>query len=68
MIDAYVEGRPMPFSSRARTKVASVYRAGACVLCPKASMSGNGNSSPSASSGSLAAVSPSASASSPPKP
>ena len=31
MIEAYVDGRPMPRSSRALTSVASVNRAGGCV-------------------------------------
>ena len=34
MIDAYVDGRPMPRSSSALTRLASVYRAGGLVSCP----------------------------------
>ncbi len=37
MIEAYVDGRPMPSSSIALTSDASVYRAGGWVLWPSAS-------------------------------
>src|SRR5437763_17217720 len=33
-IEAYVDGRPMPSSSSALTRLASVYRGGGLVLCP----------------------------------
>jgi hypothetical protein len=33
MIAAYVDGRPIPFSSRAFTSVASEYRGGGSVKC-----------------------------------
>ena len=52
MIAAYVEGRPMPRSSSARTSVASVYRAGADVEWPSAVSSLARTSSPSARFGS----------------
>ena len=39
MIEAKVEGRPMPSSSRRATRLGSVYRDGGLVVCPLASSS-----------------------------
>ncbi len=52
MIVAYVEGRPISRSSSSLISEASVYRAGALVECPSASISLAASASPSATAGS----------------
>lgn len=51
IVAAYVEGRPMPSSSRVFTSEASVYRAGGVVVCPSAVTSEASRASPSAITG-----------------
>ncbi len=62
MIDAQVEGRPMPSSSSRLTSDASVYRAGGDVVWPSGVIDSIGTTSPSASGGSSASCSASPSA------
>ena len=52
MIDAYVDGRPMPSSSSRLTSEASVYRAGGWVVWPTGSIAGSGSCWPTVRSGS----------------
>ena len=64
MIEAHVEGRPIPFSSSNFTNDASVYRGGGEVECEVAVYSDTFTDSPSLSGGSSSAFSSSESVSS----
>ena len=63
-IAAYVDGRPIPFSSSSLTRVASENRGGGWVKCCSGLVSSSFSESPSLTSGSDAPVSSSLTASS----
>ncbi len=60
MIDAHVDGRPMPSSSSRLTRLASVYRAGGTVVWPPGVSDWTGTACPTVSAGSSASRSVSA--------
>ena len=65
MIDAYVDGRPMPRSSSSRMSEACVKRGGGCVKCCVADSASSAIFCPAERSGSVAAASSSSGASLP---
>ena len=67
MIDAYVDGRPIPSSSSVFTSDASVYRGGGCVKCCSGRTSSIRSSCSAVSSGSIVSASSSGPSSRPSK-
>ena len=51
IVGTYVDGLPIPFSSKSLTKEASVYLAGGCVKCCFPSIDAGSKTSPSSNSG-----------------
>ena len=67
IVGAYVDGRPIPFSSNAFTRLASVKRGGGCVKCCSGSSSSSRSACSAVSPGSIASASSSGVSSRPSK-